>query len=54
MAIRAQDDSEALAEFKRQGEPAKFVIRPGAGPLATLKSSDAETLNAYLRVAQLP
>ena len=38
----------ALTEFLSGNEPAKVVIRPGAGPEgATLKAIDAETLNAY-------
>jgi len=41
--------SEELAAFDADGELAKHVIRPSAGPLGTtLKSPDAETLDAYL------
>ncbi|QEG42910.1 hypothetical protein [Roseimaritima ulvae] len=48
--FRAQ--SEALADFRRQGELAKHVIRPGAGPNGvTVKAPDAEVIDAYL-VAQ--
>ncbi len=39
-----------LAKFEKDGELAKHVVRPGAGPLgATLKAPDAETLDAYTR-----
>jgi hypothetical protein len=42
--------SEALDDFERMGEPAKHVIRPGAGPMGlTLKAPDRETAQAYLR-----
>ncbi len=38
-----------LVEFFAKGEPAKCVIRPGAGPMGvTLKSSDNETIDAYV------
>lgn len=48
-----RDGSDALAEFRRDGEPAKHVIRPVAGPLGmTVKGPDAETLDAYLRLVQ--
>jgi sugar lactone lactonase YvrE len=41
--------SEALQEFDRNGEPAKHVIRPAAGPRGmTIKAPDVETANAYL------
>lgn len=41
--------SKELAEFQAKGEPAKQVVRPGAGPgRITLKGPDAETLDAYL------
>jgi len=41
--------SEELAQFLEHGEPAKQVVRPGAGPDGiTLKSADAEVLDAYL------
>lgn len=44
-----RDGSEALESYKKDGEPAKLVVRPGAGPIgATLKGADAETLDAYL------
>lgn len=43
--------SPDLADFEASGEPAKQVVRPGAGPLGmTVKGADAETVNAYLRV----
>jgi sugar lactone lactonase YvrE len=41
--------SEQLSEFEEQGELAKHVIRPGAGPMGvTLKAPDAETIDDYL------
>jgi hypothetical protein len=41
--------SKELEEFQAKGEPAKQVVRPGAGPgRITLKGPDAETLDAYL------
>jgi hypothetical protein len=42
----------AIKEFQEVGEPGKYVIRPGAGPLGmTVKALDKETMDAYLRVA---
>jgi len=42
-------DSEELGKFRSDGELAKHVIRPKAGPGGvTLKSPDAETLDAYM------
>jgi hypothetical protein len=42
-------DSEALAEFRKHGEPAKCTTLIGAGPGGmTLKGPDRETLDAYL------
>jgi hypothetical protein len=47
-----REGSEALAEFQSTGEPAKHVIRPGAGPAGmTLKGSDTETVDAYIAAA---
>jgi hypothetical protein len=41
--------AEELAAFERDGELAKHVIRPAAGPLGlTVKAPDVETLDAYL------
>jgi hypothetical protein len=41
--------TKELAEFDKQGELAKHVIRPGAGPKGmTIKAPDAETILAYL------
>jgi hypothetical protein len=41
--------SDELKEFKAHGEPAKVVIRPGAGPGGvTIKSVDAEIIDEYL------
>lgn len=41
--------SKELGDFEKHGELAKHVIRPGAGPQGvTLKSPDAETLDAYV------
>jgi len=43
------EGSEDLRDYDQQGELAKHVIRPGTGPMGiTLKSPDAETLDAYL------
>ncbi|MEX0866922.1 MAG: hypothetical protein WD030_06150 [Pirellulales bacterium] len=43
------ESSEELADFTSQGELAKHVIRPGAGPGGmTIKAPDAETLDEYL------
>ncbi|TWT39044.1 hypothetical protein [Blastopirellula retiformator] len=43
-----KEGSDAAKEFVAAGEPAKQVIRPGAGPLGvTLKSDDAATIAAY-------
>jgi hypothetical protein len=42
-------DSKGYEEFKKSGEPARQVIRPGAGPGGiTLKSTDSETLDEYI------
>ncbi len=42
--------SPELAEYRTSGEPAKQVIRPGAGPQGmTVKAPDTETLDAYLQ-----
>jgi hypothetical protein len=44
-----RENSEALEDFKRQGELAKHVIRPAAGPGGvTVKGPDAETITLYL------
>lgn len=44
-----REGSEELVAFEKHGEPAKQVVRPGAGPLgATLKGPDAETLALYM------
>jgi hypothetical protein len=44
-----REGSKELGEFLEHGEPAKQVVRPAAGPDGiTLKSVDAETLDAYL------
>lgn len=44
-----RDKSPELAEFEADGEPAKHVIRPGAGPLGmTIKGPDSETIEEYL------
>lgn len=43
------DGSAQLEDYMKNGEPAKCVTRPGAGPLGmTIKSADAETIDAYL------
>jgi hypothetical protein len=40
--------SKSLADFLAKGEPAKCVVRPGAGPQGmTLKGAEAETLVDY-------
>ena len=44
-----REGSEELTQFLEHGEPAKQVVRPGAGPDGiTLKAADAEVLDAYL------
>ena len=44
--------SAELAEFEKNGDLAKHVTRAGAGPQGmSVKAADAETLDAYLRVA---
>jgi hypothetical protein len=41
--------AEEIAEFKSNGELAKSVTRPGAGPGGmTIRSSDSETIDLYL------
>jgi hypothetical protein len=59
--VRARDgrmwvfkaDSAELAEFEATGEPARQVIRPGAGPMGvTLKSSDSQVIDDYLAAYQ--
>ncbi len=41
--------SDALADFRAKGEPAKLATRPGAGPQGlTVKGEDLETINEYL------
>jgi sugar lactone lactonase YvrE len=43
------EDAKELAEFRRTGEPAKSVTRPGAGPGGrTLRGPDAATLDLYM------
>lgn len=45
-----REGSEALESYKKDGEPAKLVVRPGAGPNGTtLKGAENETLDAYLK-----
>ena len=45
-------DSPELEQLQQQGELARHVIRPGAGPLgATLKGPDTKTINDYLTSA---
>lgn len=44
-----QENSEEHKDFLNKGEPAKQVIRPGAGPGGmTLKAADSETITLYL------
>lgn len=44
-----REGAEELKAFEKSGEPAKHVIRPGAGPLGiTVKGPDAETIDQYL------
>ncbi len=46
-------DSKELTEFREKGEPVKVVIRPRSGPDGlTLKSTDLETIEAYLAAPQ--
>lgn len=48
-----REGSSELEDFKKNGEPAKHVIRPAAGPGGvTVKGPDSETIDAYIRVAQ--
>lgn len=50
-----REGSEALKQFKKEGEPEKIVIRPAAGPLGmTVKGPDNETVDAYLRAFPQP
>lgn len=43
------EGSRALKDFHEHGEPAKIVVRPGAGPRGmTLKSVDGAILDAYM------
>lgn len=45
--------SPELAKFEKAGELAKHIVRPGKGPGGiTVKGPDAETLDAYLAIAQ--
>jgi hypothetical protein len=47
-------DSAELEEYRSMGEPAKHVIRVGAGPNGmTVKGPDGETIDAYLKAAGL-
>jgi uncharacterized protein (TIGR03000 family) len=42
--------SKELADFKRDGELAKHVVRIKAGPMGmTIKAPDAETIDAYMK-----
>lgn len=44
-----RENSKALEEFKKHGEPAQQVTRVGGGPRGmTVKSSDFEVIDAYL------
>jgi sugar lactone lactonase YvrE len=48
-----KEGSEELAAFDKDGELAKHVTRPGAGPDGiTVKAPDTETLNEYLTAAE--
>lgn len=45
--------SDAHREFVRNGEPAKCVVFPTAGPLGmTIKGADADVIEAYIRCSQ--
>lgn len=45
-----RDSSKDMAEFKKHGEPAKSVTRPGVGPnRMTIRSGDAATIDMYLQ-----
>ncbi|MEZ6120683.1 MAG: hypothetical protein R3C28_29475 [Pirellulaceae bacterium] len=47
------EGSDDLADYLAQGEPAKSVTRPGAGPSGmTVKSTEADTLDKYLEAIQ--
>ena len=44
-----EEGSEALAEYKEKGKPARHVVRPVAGPLGlTIKAVEFEVLDAYM------
>ncbi len=44
-----REDSQALAEFKQQGEPPKSTTRIGAGPMGmSIRAADSETIIEYL------
>lgn len=44
-----REDSQALAEFRRRGEPAKSTTRIGAGPMGmSIRAVDSETTIKYL------
>ncbi len=46
--------SEEAAAFRKDGEPAEMVTRPGAGPgNRTVRAVDRETLDAYLKALGL-
>ena len=48
-----KSNSEELPKYIEHGEPAKHIVRPGAGPKGmTVKATDAETLDAYLAVVK--
>jgi hypothetical protein len=48
-----REGCEELAEYRTNGEPAKHVIYPGAGPKGmTVKAPDSETVAAYVAAAE--
>ena len=43
-----EEGSEALANYKEKGKPARHVVRPGAGPFGTtIKAVEFSVLDAY-------
>lgn len=44
-----KDGSKEFAEFQKNGELAKHIVRPAAGPMrSTLRAPDAETLDSWM------
>jgi hypothetical protein len=48
-----RNGSKELAEYKEKGEPAKFIVRVGAGPDGmTIRAVDAETIDDYIKCSK--